>query len=706
MFNPCNKKLTPMIAMHHISCASSRADARLALRVVGATTSLLLLCTFSSARAASLSFAPTKDATVKVAVPDKNFGSAAWIHTSGEAGQLKKTFLQFTVSGIPNGATNIIAKLKITADTTATGQDVTAYKVSNTSWGESSITWNNQPAMGAALATKSSHTQGQLTVWDVTAHVAGNGTYAIGLDSTFAGNTSFYSRETATPPNLVVSYTTGSSTWIWDMSGIHGGGMGQVVATDPFNANHATLGGDSWGVYNTTNAGNKWNAATKGLGVLNQRDPQPGDFHFMGVEYSRKHPGRVYALTGKLENPSAGNFGYVQGNSYTVITRTVRGGESTATGGARSERPRPTGKRVVVDYDSGTGVEYIYVGTGNGGGVKRSSNGGSSWTTIGLSGLGSAITGMCLDPSNVNKLYVATRANKAYRLNNIRGSATTTHLTAAPTRVDEVTAIGSSVYAAAHSSGIYKLTNNGTTWTKLGGSFFPTTSEWAAIGGTANTIYAGCAKPAGAKSIAKSTNGGTDWSWVTNPSQVSLQVWGRSENWWLGEYAPRVVPGNGGTYEAAQIEVDKFNANIVYVAGRSGCWVSKDGGGTWRPAMNGLGGTMHNNIAAGSGGISRTDDVDWTGESTSDHFYTASQSDPGALGGVTLNLTKNGHTYAIELSAIRDIKLDGVSIADEFFRATCVRPSDIDVSDDGDFIYVAQFGGGVLVGRKSGVAWP
>src|SRR6185369_10796422 len=106
------------------------------------------------------------------------------------------------------GATGISAQLKLRSQTTGTGRSITAHTVSNTGWGEATLTWNNKPfPLGASLSTVSSHTSGQDSVWDVSGAVTGNGTFALGLDGTFSGDTTFTSKEGANPPQLVVTYT-------------------------------------------------------------------------------------------------------------------------------------------------------------------------------------------------------------------------------------------------------------------------------------------------------------------------------------------------------------------------------------------------------------------------------------------------------------------------------------------------------------------
>lgn len=168
----------------------------------------LLAALSASLTAATVNGVLNKDVMAKERFPDTNFGTDVQLQTSAQSGYSKIIYLQFTVSGIPTGSTNISAQLKLRSQTTATSRPITAHAVSSTSWTETGLTWNNKPfPLGTALSTVSSHTAGSDSVWAVGGHVNGNGTFALGLDTTFAGDTTFTSEEGGVAPVLVVTYT-------------------------------------------------------------------------------------------------------------------------------------------------------------------------------------------------------------------------------------------------------------------------------------------------------------------------------------------------------------------------------------------------------------------------------------------------------------------------------------------------------------------
>lgn len=171
-----------------------------------------------SALADTATFYANKDVSAKENHPDTNFGTEADVRISAKTAEHKEGFFQFTVS-LPAGATNITAQFKCVSQTTGTGRAISARAVSNTTWDELAVTWNTgRPALGATLDTVSSHTAGSDTVWNLGSYVTGSGEVAVGLSSTYAGDTVFTSREgvagNASDPRLVVTYTVSSTVTI------------------------------------------------------------------------------------------------------------------------------------------------------------------------------------------------------------------------------------------------------------------------------------------------------------------------------------------------------------------------------------------------------------------------------------------------------------------------------------------------------------
>ena len=117
---------------------------------------------------------PTADAYVQNGDNDgKNYGSATElrIRTSSTTSKNYDTYLKFDASPIGGGVTS--AKLRIYAKLSASGTvSSTAYAVSNTSWSETGITWDNKPTRGASLGSVTINTTsyGWIEV-DVTTYV-------------------------------------------------------------------------------------------------------------------------------------------------------------------------------------------------------------------------------------------------------------------------------------------------------------------------------------------------------------------------------------------------------------------------------------------------------------------------------------------------------------------------------------------------------
>lgn len=167
----------------------------------------LFAALLSVAHAATVNGVLNKDVMAKEKFPADNFGTDVELQVSAQPTFQKIAYLQFTVSGIPAGSTGITAQLKLRCNVGGTSRPITAHAVTSTSWTEAGVTWNSKPALGTSLSTVSTHTAGADSVWAVGGHVTGNGTFALGLDTTFSGDTKFSSKEGANDPVLVVTYT-------------------------------------------------------------------------------------------------------------------------------------------------------------------------------------------------------------------------------------------------------------------------------------------------------------------------------------------------------------------------------------------------------------------------------------------------------------------------------------------------------------------
>jgi len=169
---------------------------------------------------------PTADAYVYDYYPDSNFGTETDVRVQTSYDEPfhynQRSFLKFSLSGLPSGVTITQAKLKVycyAAYGLISGvTDVQARRVTNDSWTETGITWNNQPAYGAVEDTKEP-AEGEWIEWDVTSWVqnewSGDKEVSICLKSVQEDYSStnrysrYYSKEyDSYDPQLIVTYNT------------------------------------------------------------------------------------------------------------------------------------------------------------------------------------------------------------------------------------------------------------------------------------------------------------------------------------------------------------------------------------------------------------------------------------------------------------------------------------------------------------------
>jgi hypothetical protein len=172
------------------------------------------------------------DAQVVEGSPTSNYGTKTYLYTQSAAGGPyldERSWLQFNLDGlVPAGAQVVAARLKLYCwKAGSANMPASVHSVSDDSWTESGLTWNNQPALGTAIDTQtlSAGTTGVWYTWNVTSFVQtqlGAGDTAISLavkpqteGASTALTYSFESKEFGTAtlrPVLEVDYSLSSSS--------------------------------------------------------------------------------------------------------------------------------------------------------------------------------------------------------------------------------------------------------------------------------------------------------------------------------------------------------------------------------------------------------------------------------------------------------------------------------------------------------------
>jgi hypothetical protein len=429
-----------------------------------------------------------------------------------------------------------------------------------------------------------------------------------------------------------------------------------------------------------------------------------GSIYGRAVAYSTRVPGTRYFGVGVLRCSGAGQgyLGAVSSKSLRLQRRNEDISFSTdLPDGSAHDVPRAVGNLIAVDYDTASGVEYLYALARQG--LMRSTDGGASFTSLGLPAVQPtcAWSTLCVCPDG--SLLAAsfrtsdTGGSQVWRISDPRDAASVTVESAAPAVVEDIHAVDGIVYAACGPYGLYRVSLDGG-WVPVGAGTFDG-CHLSSVTGHSGVLWVGNGiGMTDHRYVARSRDAGGTFVWTTMPYNVSNVVFGANRGWWLGSSWPGL--GKAG-YSVSQLAVDPANANICFSAGRGGVVATRDGGATWQPAMNGLDGSEIHRVQAGPlPGEGWATDTDWTGIHTLDHWQTCVRvSDPAALPKFAApSLTRGRHQ--VVLSNPRRMLVNGLDVASDYFRAACITPTDLAVSSD-HHIYVGLHGGGVLVGRAA-----
>jgi hypothetical protein len=173
-----------------------------------------------------------------------------------------------------------------------------------------------------------------------------------------------------------VARYTARPAWRFSASGLDGGGFQNVVAFDPMDPAVVLSGADVSGLARSTDGGRTWVRVNAGLAAT------PGGQSVAALVFSPHRRDEVYAATG-LQGVGGGVYASLDGGVSWRLRSAVpqfSGGNNLMAGSGK--HPRPTGQLLVVDPRSGA----LLAGTFRQG-LMRSTDGGRSWRSLGLTGM-------------------------------------------------------------------------------------------------------------------------------------------------------------------------------------------------------------------------------------------------------------------------------------------------------------------------------
>lgn len=272
-------------------------------------------------------------------------------------------------------------------------------------------------------------------------------------------------------------------------------------------------------------------------------------------------------------------------NSNIIYTGSAGGGLWKSTDGGSNWIPKTDFlgsigiSAVIVDYNN---PNTVYIGTGDGDasdnysiGVLKSTDGGDTWNTTGLQWNTSStdlIRNMVMDPNDSNTILLASNLG-IYRTTN--GGTTWNQVQSGSFYDIEMnTSAATNIFYAATSDDIYKSSNNGASWTLK--HTVPNSGRLSIATTAANSSYlyvlssgngSGANGSSGYNGVYRSTNSGESFSLMSDsPNILTYSDTGT---------------GNGGQgwYDLV-IAADPDNANTIHIGGVNH-WKSTDGGANW-----------------------------------------------------------------------------------------------------------------------------
>ena len=322
----------------------------------------------------------------------------------------------------------------------------------------------------------------------------------------------------ATSPNLLGWSSTGN-----DASSGGQGWYDLAIAASPSNASEVIVGGVN--IWRTTNGGTNWSlfAHWTGSGApyvhadIHWLEYKNGNTVYVGCDggvfYTANGGASFSAINGSMNIAQM----YKMGNSASTYSLAIAGHQDNGTNlytGGWNRVIGGDGMGAFIDWNNNS-VMYgeLYYGD-----FRRSTNGGSNWSSIttGLSGTAAWNTPWHQDPQTANTLYggyqqmfKSTNQGTSWsQIGSITGTSTITEFAVAPSNPQVI-------YVIKGGTALYKTTNGGGSWTSVTGTL-PVSSAritWVTVDNTdPNSAWVTFSGYSSGNKVFRTIDGGASWT--------------------------------------------------------------------------------------------------------------------------------------------------------------------------------------------------